>query len=203
MVPGPRGGLCFGPSSEYAGRKVSGTARRFNARNVLHHGTLLVDADMSSLDTSLGGIETFDDASLPSVKAAPINLSVSRPTIEMEDLIAGISCFLTGMPPRSPLAGMVDISRLDQEKRILSSPEWIFGTTPPFSISLRVEGERLALKVEKGRVEALLDERGDSLSRRPGMDELSGFIGLPFSLPRLGEINAIVTAAKKLAIFRK
>ncbi|HWP68009.1 MAG TPA: biotin/lipoate A/B protein ligase family protein, partial [Rectinemataceae bacterium] len=71
--PGPRGGLYCGGASVRAGGKVSGTARRFGAKNVLHHGTLLVDSDMASLHASLGGIETCDDRSISSVPASPLN----------------------------------------------------------------------------------------------------------------------------------
>jgi len=195
VVPGPRGGLYCGPLSDHEGRKLSGTARRFNTKNVLHHGTLLVNADMQMLRASLGGIETFNDSSLPSVKASPINLSALSPAVEMDELIAGISRALTGAAPRSLPASMVDASRLDKERAALSSPEWIFGTTPPFSVRLSADGGEFVLDVEKGMIIALREEMGGALPASTCLEELSRYIGLPFSLPRLEEMNSIAAAA--------
>ncbi|MFA5851788.1 MAG: biotin/lipoate A/B protein ligase family protein [Spirochaetales bacterium] len=196
VVPGPRGGLYCGATSNHEGRKLSGTARRFNAKNVLHHGTLLVNADMKTLRASLGGIETFNDASLPSVSASPINLSALNSAIEMNELIAGISRALTGTAPRSLPLSKVDASRLDKERAALSSPEWIFGTTPPFSVRLSgAHGEKFVLGVEKGRFVAFRNESCGASPESTRLEELSRYIGLSFSLPRLAEMNSIVAAA--------
>jgi len=156
--PGPRGGLYCGGSSVHAGGKVSGTARRFGARNVLHHGTLLVSSDMARLRASLGGIETCDDKSVSSVPALPLNLTEIRPDLGIGDLLDGISSYFSSEPagfaqPAEPFLSTKSSALLiDEEKARLSSWEWIFGCTPPFSVHLMSGKSVLSLRVEKGIV---------------------------------------------------
>ena len=195
VVPGPRGGLYCGPSSKLAGRKLSGTARRFNTKNVLHHGTLLVNTDMKTLEASLGGIETTDDASLPSVPASPANLSALNPRIEMDELIDGISRAITGAAPLLLLASMIDAPLLEKEKAMLSSPEWVFGATPPFSVLLRSEKANFILRVERGMIRSLRKEPYGTESRSTSLELLSRHIGQAFSLSRLEEMKSIAAAS--------
>lgn len=152
LGPGPRGGLYCGGSSVHAGRKVSGTARRFGAKNVLHHGTLLVDSDMASLHASLGGIETCDDRSVSSVPASPLNLTEIRPGARIDDLIDGIASYFSAAPVRPFSSMKIDPSLIEDEKARLSSFEWIYGATPPFSVRLTKDEIAFSLHVEKGSV---------------------------------------------------
>ena len=195
VVPGERGGLYFGPSSPHAGKKVSGTARRFGARRVLHHGTILVDADMSILHASLHGMETFDDASLPSVRAVPANLSATKKGISMDALREGISLHLTGIPTAPLPTSIADRSLLGAECRRLSSSEWIWETTPPFSVPLGSESPTAALRVEKGRIAALIGENGFQASRAESDFRQSEYLGRSFSISVYEELNAIVAEA--------
>ena len=150
--PGPRGGLYCGGSSVLAGRKVSGTARRFGARNVLHHGTLLVDTDMAGLRASLGGIETCEDASIASVSASPLNLTEVNPETGIACLIDGIASYFSAAPVRAFSSMKVDPSLVEAEKKRLSSREWIYEATPPFSVRLTAGGVDFSCRVEKGRI---------------------------------------------------
>lgn len=150
--PGPRGGLYCGGSSVLAGRKVSGTARRFGARNVLHHGTLLVDTDMAGLRASLGGIETCEDASIASVPASPLNLTEVNPETGIACLIDGIASYFSAAPVRAFSSMKVDPSLVEAEKKRLSSPEWIYEATPPFSVRLTAGEVDFSCRVEKGRI---------------------------------------------------
>ena len=177
--PGPRGGLYCGGSSVHAGGKVSGTARRFGTKNVLHHGTLLVDSDMASLHASLGGIETCEDSSIPSVPASPLNLTRIKPETRIADLIAGISSYLAGSPAKPFFPTNIDQSRIEAEKARLSSYGWIYGATPPFSVRLTKGEGALSCSVEKGRITRT---------------SLPGLIGQPFSFSMLDESK--ISAAK-------
>ncbi|HWR10537.1 MAG TPA: biotin/lipoate A/B protein ligase family protein [Rectinemataceae bacterium] len=173
-VPGPRGGLYCGTASPHEGRKLSGTARRFGIRNVLHHGTLLVNADMDRLHASLGGIATFDDLSLRSVSASPINLSALNPAVAMDSLIDGLSQRLSGAPTQSLPATVVDPTREEQEKRKLSSFEWIYSSTAPFSVRLTGPGEGFAVRVEKGLIAAISSGGPDSSMAAVGSSVTDG-----------------------------
>jgi len=197
VVPGERGGLYLSPSSPHAGGKVSGTARRFGARRVLHHGTLLVDADMDMLHASLHGIATFNDASLPSTPAHPVNLSAIKPGISMDALMEGISLRIAGASASPLPASIANTSLLDVERRRLSSSEWTWAATPAFSVLLGPGGSRAALRVEKGSITAFIDESGRQTAHSVWTSGLSAYLGKPFSIPVYEEMNAIVAAAER------
>lgn len=169
-VPGPRGGLYCGPTSPHENKKLSGTARRFGTRNVLHHGTLLVHADMARLHASLGGIQTFNDRSLPSVPAAPLNLSSLDPSVQMEPLIEALSRQIAGVPPRPLPAGFADPLRMEKETTRLASDEWIYYATAPFSVLLEGGENAASARIEKGLVAAISGSGGDG-----------SYLGRPFS----------------------
>jgi len=160
-VPGPRGGLYCGPTSPHENKKLSGTARRFGTRNVLHHGTLLVHADMARLHASLGGIQTFDDRSLPSVPAAPLNLSTLDPSVQMEPLIQALSRQIAGVPPRPLPAAFADPLHMERETTKLASDEWIYNATAPFSVLLKGGENAASVRIEKGLVAAISGCGGD------------------------------------------
>ena len=195
VVPGERGGLYLGRSSPHAGGKVSGTARRFGARRVLHHGTLLVDADMGMLHASLHGIATFNDASLPSTPAHPVNLSAIKPGISLDALLEGISLHLTGTPTAPLPASIANTSLLDAERRRLSSSEWTWEATPAFSVLLGSGTSTAALRVEKGSITAFIDDSGRQAARSAWTSGLSSYLGKPFSISAYNELNAIVAEA--------
>jgi lipoate-protein ligase A len=197
VVPGERGGLYFGPSSPHAGEKVSGTARRFGARRVLHHGTLLVDADLSHLHASLHGIATFDDASLPSTPAHPANLSAIKPGISMDALMEGISLQIAGASTTPLPVSIASPSRLEAERLRLSSSEWTWAATPAFSVLLGPGGSRAAIRVERGSIAAFIDEGGRQTAHSAWASRLSAYLGKPFSIPFYEEMNAIVAAARR------
>ncbi|MEJ5184395.1 MAG: lipoate--protein ligase family protein [Rectinemataceae bacterium] len=71
---GVRGGM-FLTRPDGSMAKISGTARRFTPRNVLHHGTLLISSDLAALAACLGGLTVYQDPSIPSVPATPVNLA--------------------------------------------------------------------------------------------------------------------------------
>lgn len=173
IQPGERGGLYVGGTSKFAGRKVSGTARRFGSRRVIHHGTLLVQADLTALRASLGGLATFDDNSLPSVKGSPVNLADVRPDAGIESIIEGMAYYLSGKAPAKLPEGMVDAAEFDKTRQLLGSAAWIFGSTPPFSVRLGSAVHSVDLRVEKGRVAGV--------SGNHGYDWLAAISGEPFS----------------------
>ncbi len=181
VQPGARGGLYIGGSSKYEGRKVSGTARRFGVRRVLHHGTLLVEADQAALRASLGGLATFDDLSLPSIKASPINLVDLKPDMDIESLIEGISYHLAGKKAEKLPDGLFDVTEFDKIKQSMLSFGWIFGSTPPFSIRLGSAAYSVDLRVERGVVVGVVDNYG--------YDWLAALRGEPFSFSLADKIT--------------
>lgn len=150
--PGPRGGLYCGDSSPHPGCKVTGTARRFGVSNVLHHGTLLVQSDLTALQSSLGGIETEEDISLASVSAHPVNITSIGPQSDPGKIAAGIAKAL-GQPEICPLPPeLIDRLLLVQEMELLASEAWVYGATPRFKLKVPTIGGDQFLSVEKGTV---------------------------------------------------
>ncbi|MCX7026615.1 MAG: biotin/lipoate A/B protein ligase family protein [Spirochaetes bacterium] len=184
VIPGPRGGLFLAEGDTGQGAKVSGTARRFDSRKVLHHGTLLVSADLSALVSSLGGLETRDDLSLRSIPAKTANLSGGSLAFSPLEAAAAIARFISGCPPVPLSFGSIDPEAFERERGLFGSDEWRCGTTPPFALDLGDAGASGAkVIVEKGRV-----ARFEGGTVRP-QESLTRFLGSPFSFSLATELS--------------
>jgi lipoate-protein ligase A len=166
LEAGPRGGLFVAGHGPYAGAKVSGTARRFAASRVLHHGTLLVEAELSRLGESLGGLELESTKALPSVPSRIANLCDLVPGLAMREAKAALSRGIAGMEPREARE-LVDASYAETVEKRLRSWDWTWGSTPAFSVALEWSGGRARLDVKGGRVEA---------ASGPGAEALAPFL---------------------------
>ena len=143
------------------GKKISGQAFCFRRDRVLHHGTLLVNADFSRLGRYLGpeldGIETKAVASVPAEVA---NLSSFAPDLTVKTLSATLikqfkkmyGLPLGGVGTPAGGTGVVEYGGggLATEEQLLpilgknSSKNWKLGHTPKFVFK--------NLEVEKGRI---------------------------------------------------
>jgi lipoate-protein ligase A len=186
VEPGERGGLYSDGSSATPGRKVSGTARRFGKDRVLHHGTLLVSSDLGALRSSLGGIETEDDRSLPSVPAEAVNISSIGPALDLRELELALSLELCGKAPVrfAPEAGMLDWMRREEAR--LGSLDWIYGATPGFSFRLPRRGGPFLFSVQRGLLSFPEGEQEADFAR---------FRGRPFSFSAYYEMKTIAEQA--------
>lgn len=122
------------------GKKFSGNAFTFRKKRVLHHGTLLINADLDKLRSFLNpqhkDIETKAIASIP---ASVVNLHDLNPTITVESLSeAVINSFKATFNGKQEI---LDESFFPEEKieeisQRLRSKEWLFGKTPKFTIDI-------------------------------------------------------------------
>lgn len=148
-------------------KKISGQAFCFRGGRVLHHGTILVNADLSRLGRYLGpeidGIKTKAVASVPAQVA---NLSAFAPELTVEKLSAAlIETFQTmyapggfTRPTRVELDAVGRVTppgelQIPEEQLFpmlvkISSNDWKLGHTPRFQVELNGR----ELEVEKGRV---------------------------------------------------
>lgn len=167
---GRRGGLFVAGEGPWKGAKLSGTARRFSASRVLHHGTLLVDADLSRLASSLGGLEAERSHALPSVRSPSVNLASVVPGLSVDEAAFAIVGELAGCEAREaePFADGV---YADQAARRLASWEWTWGSTPAFSLGLRWSGGSARIDIKGGIVAS---------ASGPGADRISGIAGRRF-----------------------
>ena len=170
-VSGPRGGLFVAGDGPWKGSKLSGTARRFSASRVLHHGTLLVGSDLDRLAVSLtGGIEAESSRALPSTRSQSVNLASIVPGLRVEEAALEIARELSGSAPEAaePFA---DEGYADGAARRLASWEWTWGATPAFSLALQWSGGRARLDVRGGIVAS---------ASGPGSERISGIAGRRF-----------------------
>lgn len=176
--PGNRGGLFLPMRDGEMLGKISGTARRFGTNNVLHHGTLLVRADIDALKASLGGIDVFEDNSIASVPAHALNISSVVPSMTIDQVIDALSWSLAGAPPKvldltriwsdraSRTAGFyedpenlnaeidlcVEQDEYEELKHRFGSREWILERSPPFSFTVSNGIGRVVVIVQEGKI---------------------------------------------------
>jgi len=139
------------------------------ASAVLHHGTLLVCADLAALSASLGGLGPASSRALPSVPSTVANLAELIPGLDVEKAADGLALALCGAPP-GPVEDFVAEAELLEPIARHRSWAWVYGETPAFTADLEAwPGTRLELR--RGLVEAV---------RGPGAGLLDGLIGQAF-----------------------
>jgi lipoate-protein ligase A len=139
------------------GRKVSGMAFRFSGGMVLHHGTLLVDADLAALQRCLVRPRyRVTDHAVASRRAATANLRDACPGLRVaavrEALARRFLGVFGGAPPGS-VDKLVDPDVFADALRRMRSRQWIMGFPASFSVSRSSGGMGcVELAVEDGRL---------------------------------------------------
>jgi len=128
------------------GRKFSGSAFCFRRRAALHHGTLLVNADLACLQRVLTGGLPIASRAVASHPMPVINLSEVKTGF---DLDATAQVVIGAFASRAQLLDMDELHLGDRVGRHRSW-DWQFGQTPPFEFDL----EGVTVRVEHGRVVA-------------------------------------------------
>ncbi len=144
-----RGAIRLKGPGGLAGAKVSGSARRVMRDRVLHHGTLLVDADLGRMAACLGGIEVLRSAAPRSIPSRVANLSALVPGLAAGEVADALSRSIAGRAPvgAEPLA---DPGALRRAELRLRSWDWAWGATPPFAVAVGGGGD--SLEIREGRV---------------------------------------------------
>ena len=134
QIPARRGRTC---DITLAGRKISGSAQRFSSGRVLHHGTLLFQADLERVDrlTAGGQREDIQSRGTPSAICSVTNIAdhltapMAIETFEQRLLEAVL-------PPGSRMLALTaqqqaEVCRLRDEK--YKSWAWTWGKDPAFT----------------------------------------------------------------------
>ncbi|MEX2606221.1 MAG: lipoate--protein ligase family protein [Kiritimatiellia bacterium] len=167
-------------------KKIGGSAFCYRKEKVLHHGTLLMNADLSRLKASLSPprlrMRTHAVTSLP---AAVLNLNSRFPeltSLRVLEVLQQVTSMHFGAACPLPVNALPE-DQLRKEEVHQASHEWMWGQTPRFHTTLDLPGSSMAdLTIYKGHVtEVLLN--GEVI---PGADPVL------FTLDHLGELDDIL-----------
>lgn len=129
----------------YRGSKFSGNAFAFRSDRVLHHGTLLVSADLDRLRAYLGGLEVVRSLGVRSRPASVVNLQSICPKLSVDALVGAMARAAGSEPTEPP-----EFPDLEGRCRERSSWEWVYGQTPRFTVRTK---EGRPVEVIGGRFE--------------------------------------------------
>jgi lipoate---protein ligase len=186
---GARGGLYVTSPARFAGTKISGTARRIAAERVLHHGTLLVDADLSRMRRCLGGIEVERSRALASVSSPCVNLAEILPGLTLGEVAAALAKTIAGADPL-PVEELADGPSVEAIELRLRSWDWTWGATPAFELALPGSLGLARIRVERGRIASMSG---------PGTEACSSLLGTKFDY---GSSKACVAAMESAGFLR-
>jgi len=150
-----------------AGKKVSGSAFCYKSERVLHHGTLLVDADLQRLRSVLGAyVAGIESKAIESVSASVCNLADLIAEIDVHtcaDLIARVFCERYGLKPiRTAQDELADPAAVIELRESRKNDNWIYGNTPKFQLQWQFEDSSpVVLAFEKGRLVTVSSAVGD------------------------------------------
>jgi lipoate-protein ligase A len=141
------------------GRKFSGSAFHLSGQSAMHHGTLLINADLTRLARYLQvSKEKIASKGVDSVQARVVNLSDLKSGITVNSIIKSLEESYRSFYGSDIEEYALDRAdgELDELYRKHASWKWRYGETPEFDISYRhrfVWGEiDLQLKVEDGKI---------------------------------------------------
>ncbi|MBN1525852.1 MAG: lipoate--protein ligase [Spirochaetales bacterium] len=143
--------------------KISGNSFYFSKERVLHHGTLLVSADLSMIRGLLTPDNThYETKAVCSLPSPVKNISDTHPDITMDiiqqHIIAASIHTLSGTRENFICPDSSDPQYSDLVEKH-ASREWIFQRTPPFSITvdmaMKKEMQRITFSVEQGMIGAV------------------------------------------------
>ena len=169
------------------GEKFSGSAFRIGERSCLHHGTILIAADMERLSRYLAPSPIKLQAKgIDSVRARVTNLRNHLPVVTVEDVMEALrAAFIREYGAaremgRSELEG----AHIAELQAGYASWEWRFGNAPPFDAALqnRFEwgGIELMLSLEHGRITGV-KLYTDSLEAMLADDVQRALMGIPYA----------------------
>lgn len=144
---------------EVIGKKFSGNAFYYGDKGNYHHGTLLVDVNMSKLSKYLNVSESkIKSKGIDSVKARVINLKEINPLLTIEDLKTALVRSFREVYWVDPEEYVVDegTGEIKELYEKYSSWNWIYGESPEFDVEYEDRfsfgNAQLCLKVNNGTI---------------------------------------------------
>lgn len=163
--------------------KISGTASHVYKNRVLHHGTLLFDADLEHLARCLYvDADHFTDKAVKSVRSDVVNISgLLSYRMEPAMFYDHLFYFVLSNSPENREYNLstqeIDAIRaLSNEK--FRQWEWNYGYSPRYQVKREIEGVRIRTFVDKGRITGI---------------EITGSVE---KLQELNRLNAVLTGER-------
>lgn len=175
---GPRNNL------QLNGKKITGTACHTIKNRVMHHGTLLINANLQHLQEVLIPVnKSFESKAVKSISSQVTNIFDEwKEPYSLEALTKDIANYFI----RHHEAQMFNLSntqvryiqKLVEDK--YATWEWNYGYSPKFSFEGKMPGkkEKVVLFVEKGMVTKMEHENGANNITNPEME----LVGKPFDI---------------------
>ena len=144
-----------------AGKKFSGNAFYLRANSAMHHGTLLLSADLERLTRYLQvSREKIRAKGIESVRSRVINLQECLPTLSISQLSSALSDAFQENYGRCAVCSRdeegMDQAVLDRLYAKYSSWDWRFGEAPEFDIEMESRfpwgGVNLCLQLENATI---------------------------------------------------
>ena len=139
-------------------QKVSGTAKYHTRGYVVHHGTVLYDADIKELERCLTvDAEKIRSKGIASVRQRVVNMKQYTNGLPVDRFMAALSRQLLGGDMQAQMFTVEEQERIRTlAKEKFQSWDWIFGSSPDCDMvrSGRVPGGRVEfhLSIEKGKI---------------------------------------------------
>ena len=143
-------------------RKFSGNAFCYRKKSALHHGTILISADMEKMTRYLQvPKDKIRSKGLESVRSRVVNLSEYNPELDISTMVdALIDSFKEIYGDTTDIRNGeegIDPILLDELHDKYSSWEWRFGETPNFDIEFDTRfswgGIQIGLRLKHGKIE--------------------------------------------------
>lgn len=132
---------------EVDGMKISGQAQFTNRKNILSHGTLLIDADLDALQPAIEMDERLqiDSKARPSVRSTTTNLNALRNSNDTPlDYANALIRLVQGEA--------MDMSQVKPDVANFQSATWIMERSPKFKATHQLDDEIFVFTVEKGKI---------------------------------------------------
>lgn len=137
----------------FRNKKISGSAKAVKRDRALQHGTLLYNTNLELLHQVLSKQSTHIQQSrgIPSNPAETVNISPALPFASIRELIESIALYLASLGAKEYRLDSQGIQTTKEYRKMLASPEWVFGKNPSYTISgTSSAGKSFAIQVKKG-----------------------------------------------------
>jgi lipoate-protein ligase A len=157
------------------GKKVSGSASKITKDKVIHHGTLLINADLTSLGKYLKSSyyekNQIESKGIASVRSPVANLTEFNRTINHNLFSNALIQLVSSLQDEEieihnlNLENLQEIKDIENFRETLMSWDWLYGNTPGFSLEMVIPYDgtenHCSITVKKGLIVRMESDNED------------------------------------------